>query len=65
MLGDDLAEDEGIPSYLREEGTELPDFVDEPPVIEVSLLASTSLVANTDATCDKQKEPARMNEGII
>jgi hypothetical protein len=34
-LGDDLAEeDEGIPSYLREEASELPDFVDEPPVLE-------------------------------
>lgn len=34
-LGDDLAEDEeGIPSYLREEGTELPDFVDEAPTSE-------------------------------
>lgn len=65
MLGDDLAEDEGIPSYLREEGTELPDFVDEPPVIEVSLPASISLVASTDASRAEQKEPARMNEGII
>ncbi|KAM0751608.1 hypothetical protein T439DRAFT_324794 [Meredithblackwellia eburnea MCA 4105] len=35
-LGDDLAEEEeGIPSYLREDATaELPDFVDEPPVVE-------------------------------
>ncbi|KAL8279309.1 hypothetical protein RQP46_008346 [Phenoliferia psychrophenolica] len=34
-LGDDFAEEEeGIPSYLREEGTELPDFVDEAPVME-------------------------------
>lgn len=36
-LGDDFAEEEqGIPSYLREDAssTELPDFVDEPPVTE-------------------------------
>ncbi|KAI5477000.1 hypothetical protein MNV49_006958 [Pseudohyphozyma bogoriensis] len=33
-LGDDFAEEEeGIPSYLREDATELPDFVDEPPVV--------------------------------
>ena len=40
-LGDDFAEEEhGIPSYLREDAsTELPDFVDEPPVSEqVSIL---------------------------
>ncbi|GAA5956717.1 hypothetical protein JCM3765_005717 [Sporobolomyces pararoseus] len=35
-LGDDFAEEEqGIPSYLREDAsTELPDFVDESPVAE-------------------------------
>jgi charged multivesicular body protein 5 len=34
-LGDDFEEEEGIPSYLREDATtELPDFVDEPPVTE-------------------------------
>lgn len=34
-LGDDFGEEEeGIPSYLREDATELPDFVDEPPVSE-------------------------------
>lgn len=34
-LGDDFEEEEGIPSYLREDATtELPDFVDEPPVAE-------------------------------
>ncbi|ORY91793.1 Snf7 family [Leucosporidium creatinivorum] len=34
-LGDDFGEEEeGIPSYLREDATELPDFVDEPPVTE-------------------------------
>lgn len=34
-LGDDFGEEEeGIPSYLREDATELPDFVDEPPVVE-------------------------------
>lgn len=42
-LGDDLAEDEeGIPSYLREEGTELPDFVDEAPVLEKTVGSSQS-----------------------
>ncbi|GAA5861917.1 hypothetical protein JCM8547_008595 [Rhodosporidiobolus lusitaniae] len=37
-LGDDFAEEEqGIPSYLREDATsELPDFVDEPPVAETA-----------------------------
>lgn len=39
-LGDDFAEEEqGIPSYLREDAsTELPDFVDEPPVAEQVIL---------------------------
>ncbi|CEQ40559.1 SPOSA6832_02201 [Sporobolomyces salmonicolor] len=37
-LGDDFAEEEqGIPSYLREDAsTELPDFVDEPPAPELA-----------------------------
>ncbi|GAA5981948.1 hypothetical protein JCM11641_006808 [Rhodosporidiobolus odoratus] len=37
-LGDDFAEEEqGIPSYLREDATsDLPDFVDEPPVQETT-----------------------------
>ncbi|KEI37625.1 uncharacterized protein L969DRAFT_19102 [Mixia osmundae IAM 14324] len=34
-LGDDLLEEESsIPSYLRNDTAELPDFVDEPPVTE-------------------------------
>lgn len=34
-LGDDLGEEEeGIPSYLRETPSELPDFVDELPQAE-------------------------------
>lgn len=39
-LGDDFAEEEqGIPSYLREDAVgDLPDFVDEPAKEEVRLL---------------------------
>lgn len=48
-LGDDFEEEAGIPSYLREEGMELPDFVDaEPSTLErpVRQVSPTWRIAN-------------------
>lgn len=74
-LGDDFAEEEqGIPSYLREDATsELPDFVDEPQMqqevrFEPWCTRSTCLRrpynADSCAIC-LQAPKERLGEGVV
>lgn len=59
-----VEEDEAIPSYLRDDATELPDFVDEPAQSEPVRLSTclSRLCADTDG----QAEPAkRLGEGVV
>jgi len=69
-LGDDFAEEEqGIPSYLREDAsTELPDFVDEPPVSEqvstLALLHSMLLICSSSFSI-LQAPKERLGEGVV